>query len=126
MKIAVIVVRILFGLLYLFSSVVVLFNLMPMPEVPEGDLKTFNEGIMASGYLMTLIKVTELICALAFIFGRFVPLATVVIFPITLNILFLHSFLAPEGLPVAIFLLLANLFLAYAYRKHYTALVAAK
>lgn len=125
MKIAVIVVRILIGLLLLFSSVVVLFNLMPMPEL-TGDVKTFNDGIMASGYLMTLIKVTELVCALAFIFGRFVPLATVVIFPITLNVLFYDAFLAPEGLPVAIFLLLGNLFLAYAYRKHYTGLVAAK
>jgi len=49
----------------------------------------------ATVYLMPLLKVTELLCGLAFISGRFVPLATVVIFPITLNILLFHTFLAP-------------------------------
>ena len=84
------------------------------------------EGIVASVYFMPLLKVTELLCAIAFLSGRFVPLATVVIFPIVVNIVFYHSFLAPEGLPVAISLLLGNLFLAYAYRRHYVTLVAAK
>jgi putative oxidoreductase len=43
-----------------------------------------------------------------------------------LNIVLFHAFLAPENLPVAILLLLGNLFLAYACRKHYALLVAAK
>lgn len=125
MKIAVIIVRVLMGLLFLMSSVVVLFNLVPQPEM-QGDVKVFNEGMAASRYLMPLIKVTELICAIAFLSGRFVPLASVVIFPITVNVLLFHAFLAPEGLPVAILLFLGNLFLAYAYRKNYTSLLAAK
>jgi putative oxidoreductase len=125
MKIAVIIVRILMGLMFLFSSIVVLFNLVPQPEL-KGDVKLFMEGIKATGYLLTLIKVTELVCGAAFLAGRFVPLATVVIFPITLNILFWHAFRAPEGLLIAILLMLGNLFLAYAYRKNYATLVVAK
>ena len=126
MKIAVIIVRILMGLMYVFASIVVLFKLVPQPPPPTEALKLFNEGIAASVYLMTLIKITELICGIAFLVGRFVPLATVVIFPITLNILLVHAFLAPEGLPVAILLMLGNLFLAYYYRKNYEGLLAAK
>ena len=125
MKIAVIVVRILMGLMFLFASIVVLFNLVKAPE-PTGNIKTFMDGIMATHYLLTLIKVTELVCGVAFIIGRFVPLATVIIFPITLNILLFHAFVAPEGLPTAIALLVGNLFLAYAYRKNYVPLLAAK
>jgi len=117
MKAAVIIIRILIGLLFLFSSVVVLFGLMPQPEM-HGDVKLFNEGIAASGYLMPLLKVTELVCAIALLTNRFVPLATVVLFPITLNILLFHAFLAPEGLPIALFLFLSNVFLAYTYRKN--------
>jgi putative oxidoreductase len=49
-----------------------------------------------------------------------------VIFPISVNILFTHAMLAPEGLPTAIFVIAANLFLAYAYRKNYATLVMAK
>ena len=125
MKIAIIAVRTLMGLMFLFASIVVLFNLMPHPEM-KGNAKLFMDGIMATGYFMTLLKVTELVCGLAFVIGRFVPLATVVIFPITLNILLYHAFVAPEGLPVAIPLILGNLFLAYACRKNYKTLLAAK
>ena len=123
MKIAIIVVRLLMGLMFLFASIVVLFHLMPQPEM-KGNAKLFMDGLMATGYFMTLLKLTELACGLAFVAGRFVPLATVVIFPITLNILFYHAFVAPEGLPVAIPLMLGNLFLAWACRRNYTMLLA--
>lgn len=125
MKIAVIIVRVLLGLLFLFSSVTYLFNLIPVPPL-EGDMKTFSEGIMASGYLMTLIKATELVCSLALISGFFVPLAIVVLFPIIVNIFFVHLMLAPEGMPMAIFILVGALFIAYAKRDHYKGLLAAK
>jgi putative oxidoreductase len=125
MKIAVIIIRILMGLMFLFASVVVLFNLVEQPPL-EGDIKIFMEGISVAVYLLPLIKIIELLCSLAFISGRFVPLATVVIFPITVNVLLYHIFLAPEGLIISILLFLGNLFLAYAYRNHYTPLLAAK
>lgn len=125
MKIAVIIVRVLMGLLYLFASVVVLFNLVPTPEL-QGSMKVFNEGIAASGYLMPLIKITELVCAIALLTGRFVTLAVVVLFPIVVNIVMVHAFMAPEGLPTAIFLLLGDLFLAYYYRDNYRTLFAVK
>lgn len=126
MKIAVIVVRTLMGLMFLFASVVVLFNLMPQPETPPGNLKTFNDGLAASGYLMNFIKITELVCAVAFLSGRYVTLATVIIFPIVLNIVFVHVLLAPEGLLIAILLFLGNLFLAYHHRENYKSLFVAK
>lgn len=125
MKIAVIIVRILMGLMFLFASVVVLFKLVPQPET-TGAVKIFNEGMAASIYLMPLIKITELVCAIAFLSGRFVTLAVVVIFPVILNILLFHAFLAPEGLPIAIALFVADLFLAYYYRKNYQSLFIAK
>jgi len=125
MKIAAMIVRILLGLLFLFSSIVVLFKLVPQPEL-KGGPKVFMEGMVASGYLLPLLKITELICGLAFVSGFFVPLATVVIFPIVLNILCYHAALAPEGLPVGILMLLGNLFLAFYYRKNYAGLLAVK
>jgi uncharacterized membrane protein YphA (DoxX/SURF4 family) len=125
MKIAVIIVRILMGLMFLFSSVVVLFKLMPQPEL-QGNVKLFMTGVTASVYLMPLIKITELVCAIAFLLGRFVPLANVILFPVTVNIVFFHAFVEPNGLLIAILLLAGHLFLAYAYRQHYKPLFAAK
>ncbi|OFX61481.1 MAG: DoxX family protein [Bacteroidetes bacterium GWB2_41_8] len=125
MKIAAIIVRVLMGLMFAFSSVVVLFNLVPQPEL-SGDIKTFMDGLAVTGYMMTTVKIIELVCAIAFISGMFVPLANVVIFPINVNILLYHIFLAPEGLIVAILLMLANLFLAYYYRDKYMHILRAK
>jgi putative oxidoreductase len=127
MKIAMIIVRTLMGLMFLFASVVVLFkiDMGKMPEMSEAN-KTFMAGIMASGYLLTFIKVTELVCSILFLTGRFVTLATVIIFPITINILLSHIFVAPEGIPMAVALLIGNLFLAYYYRKNYETLFVMK
>lgn len=124
MKIAVLIVRILMGLMFAFASIVVLFKLMPQPE-QTGNVKIFMDGMTASVYLMTTVKIIELLCAIAFLSGKFVPLALVVIFPINVNILLFHAFLEPAGLPAGILLLLGNLFLAWYYRDKYKALLSA-
>lgn len=126
MRIATIIVRILLGLLYAFSAAVVLFNLMPQPEIPPGNVKTFMDGMVASGYLLTFIKITELLCGLALITGFFAPLANVIIFPVTLNILFFHVFTAKADFGMAIVMVLMNLFLAYAYREKYKPMLSLK
>jgi putative oxidoreductase len=122
MKIAMIIVRTLMGLLFVFGAVVYFFNLFEPPPM-EGPIKTFTEGLAASGYFMTLLKATELVCGIALIAGRFVPLALVILAPIVLNIFMVHLMLDRTGLPVAIFLVLAGIFLAYYYRERYTELL---
>jgi len=125
MKITMIITRVLMGLMFLFASIVVLFNLVPHPEL-TGKVKIFMEGISATGYLLTTVKIFELLCGIAFISGRFVPLAAVVIFPIILNILLFHLFLDHSGLPIAILLMMGDLFLAYYYRQIYKPLFVSK
>lgn len=96
------VARLLLGLVFLFGSVTFFLNLIPPPtDMPE-RLKTFNEGLRASGYFFNLLKVTELACGLMLVTGFFVPLALVVLAPISLNIFLVHAILAPEGLPLAV------------------------
>lgn len=87
----------------------VLFNLTPPPEL-EGPVKVFNEGIEASVYLVPLLKMTELICAIAFISGRFVSLASIVLVPVTVNVFLYHAFVAQDGLAVGVFLLADAIF----------------
>lgn len=125
MKIAVIIVRTLMGLLFLFASITFLFKLITPPE-QTGAMKIFSDGLNASVYLMPLVKVIELLCGIAFVSGRFVTLATVLISPIIVNIFFVHAFLGPEGLPVAILLVAGNLFLAYSNRKNFETLFVSK
>jgi len=123
MKIAMVIVRTLMGLLFLFGSIVYFFNLITPPEM-TGKVKSFNDGMAATGYMMTLIKTVELICGLLFVSGYFVPFATILIAPVIVNIFLFHFFLDPSTLPVAIFLVLANIFVAYYYRNSYKPLFA--
>jgi putative oxidoreductase len=124
MKKAAIILRSLMGLLFLFASITYLFKLITPPPL-TGAMKIFNDGLEASVYMMPTVKVIELICGLAFVSGRFVPLATILISPIIVNIVLVHAFLAPEGLPAAIFLVIANIFLAYYNREAYKPLLKA-
>lgn len=126
MKIAVIIVRTLIGLMSLMASITYFLNVAPPPEGLTGNTKIFFDGLAASGYIMPLSKVFELLCGLAFVSGRFVPLATVVIFPIVLNILFINAIHLPSGLPIAIALFVGTLFLAYAHRESYKPLLQGK
>ena len=128
MKIAMIIVRTLMGLLFLFASItyfLMMMGLFPVPEM-NGAVKTFNEGLAASGYFFTLLKITEFVCGLLLVTGRFVPLALVILSPIIINILMVHTFLDRSGLPIAAFLVLANIFLAYCYRDAFRPLLTSK
>lgn len=124
LKIAMILARTLMGLLFLFASITHLFQLITPPP-PTGAMKVFSEGLEASRYLLPTAKVIELCCGLAFVSGRFVPLASVLIAPIIVNIVLVNAFLGPEGLPLALFLVLANGLVAYYHRDRYRPLFQA-
>ncbi|MFC6876974.1 DoxX family protein [Flavobacterium myungsuense] len=118
MKIVTIVIRTLMGLLFLFASISFFLKLVPEP-VTTGDFKAFQIGLVASAYLIPLAKSIELLCGLAYVSGRFVSLANIVLLPVSLNILLINFFLTPESLPIAIFIFLGNLFLIFRYWKNY-------
>jgi putative oxidoreductase len=123
-KIATTVVRVLMGLLFLFASITYFFELITPPP-STGAMKTFSDGLDASVYLMPVVKAVELLCGIAFVVGRFVPLATVLIAPIIVNIVLVHAFMAPEGLPIALFVAFANAFVAWQHRESYKPLLKA-
>lgn len=96
------IARILLGLIFFAAGLTGLLNLVPTPpDLPE-RLQAFTNGMMASIYFMPLLKVTETICGLLLIIGMWVPLALVILAPITLNIFLVHVFLAPDGLVLAV------------------------
>jgi uncharacterized membrane protein YphA (DoxX/SURF4 family) len=117
MKIAMIIVRTLMGLLFLFSSVSFFLIMMGVLQLPpmEGSMKTFFEGLAASGYFFALLKVTEFVCGFLLLIGRYVPLVMLILSPVIINIFLTHLFLQPEGIGPGAFLVVGNIFLAYYY-----------
>lgn len=124
MKISMIVVRSLLGVLLLFASVTYLFKLISIPPT-TGQAKVYNDGLAVVN-LMLYVKIIELLCGLAFITGRFVTLAAILILPIIFNVILFHGVVAPSGLGPGMLLLLGDLFLIYYYRKNYAPLFLAK
>lgn len=112
MKIVLIVFRVLLGLLLLFASISYFFNLIPEP-IQTGNIKVFNDGLKAATYLMPLVKSLELIVGLAYISGKFMKIANLLLLPISINILFVNIFMMPEGTPIALLLFLGNIFFIY-------------
>ena len=125
MKIAIIIMRVLLGAMYLFASVTYFLHLMPKAPAMTAAQTTFMTGVMASVYLFPLIKITELLCGAMLLIGRTAPLASIIIFPVTLNIFLYTAFLAqPKDLPMSAVMLLFNLILLYAYRAKYLPIVS--
>ena len=125
MKIATIIIRVLIGLLFLTSSIGFFLKLFPEPT-STGDFKAFQVGLVASSYLIPLAKTVELLCGLAFVIGRYVTIANIIILPVTINILFVNFFLSPENMPIALFVFFGNIFLIYRYWYNYKSLFVAK
>lgn len=114
------IARLLLGLIFTVFGLNGFFEFLPPPELPEAG-GNFIGALVASGYLMTLVKLTEVVGGVLLLLGRFVPLALTILAPIVVNIVLFHLFLAPGAAAMAlpILVLVLELFLAYAYRKSF-------
>ena len=71
--------RLLLGFVFAAGGIMYFAGMAKPPEGLPEKLMTFNAGLEASGYFMTLLKVCETACGLALLSGFFVPLALVIL-----------------------------------------------
>ncbi len=117
---------ILLGLLFIMSSVTVLFNLAPTPEIPEGTpMAMFLGAFGPTGYL-TFVKVCELLGGILVAIPRTRNYGLLVLGPIILNILAFHVFITNgEGIlnPMIVVIVLLALYLLWVGRKAFAGLM---
>lgn len=119
------ILRLLLGLVYLVFGLNFFFQFFPLPPASvEGGrlLKAFFE----SGYMFQLIKTTEIVCGALLLSGFFVPLALILVAPVTLNILCFHLILDNANLPFAIGMAVCHVLLLFFYRASYKPLLKAR
>lgn len=121
---AALVARILLGLVFTVFGLNFFFGFFEMPPPEPQAAQDFMGGLIGSGYFFNFLKITESVCGILLLSGFFVPLALTVLAPVILNITFFHVFLDPSGLPLAIVLVALEVFLAYAYRGHFSGVLA--
>jgi uncharacterized membrane protein YphA (DoxX/SURF4 family) len=120
------VAGILLGLLFIMSSVVVLFHLVQMPPPPAGTPAAMFMGAFGPTGYMTFVKVLELTGGILVAIPATRNFGLLVLGPIIVNILAFHVFIAKgEGLfdPMLIVIVLLALYLLWAGRKAFAGLL---
>jgi putative oxidoreductase len=112
MKIAVVIARILLGLVFLVFGLNNFFHFMPNQPIP-GDAGVLADVLFRHGWF-TFHGVLEVVAGVLLLVGRYVPVALVLLGPILVNILMFHLTLVQGILPGLICTVL-ELFLIYAY-----------
>lgn len=91
-KLAYTIVRVLFGLAWIFYGAVKFFP-MPAPELP-GPAMAFLGAMAATGYFIQFVGIAELAVGLMLVFNRWVPFSMMILSPIMLNIVLFNFFLS--------------------------------
>jgi putative oxidoreductase len=117
---------ILLGLLFVMSSVVVLFNLVQMPPPPEGTPAAMFFGAFGPTGYLTFVKVLELTGGVLVAIPRTRNFGLLVLGPIIVNILAFHVFIMKgAGLfdPMLIVIVVLALYLLWVGRKAFAGLL---
>jgi putative oxidoreductase len=101
MKIAVLIARILLGLLFTVFGLNGFLHFIPM-QPPTGLAGQYMGALFVSHFLV-VVFLLQLIGGVLLMVNLFVPLALMLLGPVLVNILLFHAFMAPEGLPMALF-----------------------
>jgi len=120
MKYLIHICRILLGLVFVIFGSNAFLKFMPMPEL-QGNAAAFIGALLSSGYMYP-IAVLQVLGGLCLLSGRFVPLGLILLGPIIVNIDLYHLFIDPSGLPIALIISIAALFLLWVYRYKFPAI----
>jgi uncharacterized membrane protein YphA (DoxX/SURF4 family) len=97
MKIAVLIARILLGLVFVFFGLNAFFNFLHAP-MPPGLAGQFTGALFASHFYVVPFGF-QILGGLLMLVGRYVSLGLVILAPILVNILTFHLTMAPGILP---------------------------
>jgi hypothetical protein len=113
------------GLGFLVFGLNGFLHFLPQPPL-AGPPADFFAALFATGYMLPLIKGTEVVAGALLLANRFVPLALTVLAPVVVNILAFHAFLAPAGLAIPVLFTALGVYLAYAHRAAFAPMLQAR
>jgi len=113
MKIAVVIARVLLGLVFLVSGLNIYFPFIPQQAIP-GDAGAMA-GLMFQHGWFTFFGILYIVAGVLLLVGRYVPLGLLLLAPILVNILLFHITLAPAGIGPGLVCTVLEIFLIYAY-----------
>jgi putative oxidoreductase len=121
MKIATIIIRSLFGLVFTVFGSNSFLHFMRMPPMP-GPAGDFIGAMYQTGYLY-VVAACQVLGGLILLSGRFTPLGLTLLGPVIVNILCFHIFMNHQGLPVALVVAAFALFLLWRNKSAFESLL---
>lgn len=110
------IARITLGLILLIYGTNHFFdNFLGLPQMPGNA----QDILISMGYWLMYVKLFEMLVAIALLVNRFVPLALIVLAPISLNILTFHILYDLKGILPGLIVALLTIFLIYQYFDFY-------
>jgi putative oxidoreductase len=121
MKYAIIIARVLLGLVFVVFGSNAFLHFIKMPPM-QGQAGAFIGALINSGYIYVIAMLQVVGGLLLLIGARFVPLGLTLLGPVIVNIMLYHIFLDRSGLPMACVIAILALFLLWVYRSRFPAI----
>ena len=115
------IVRIVLALVLIAFGANKLYSFIPLPQ-PSPEAADFLSSLAATGYVLTIIAIFEILIGLMLLFKKWVPFALVLLVPLSLNILLFHLFLDVPSIGSAILVVVLNAIFIYKHRRKYSPL----
>lgn len=119
------VARIGLGLMFGVMGLNKLLHFLPQPPI-SGPPAQFFGALFATGYMLPMLALTEIVAAVMLLSNRFVPLGLTLLAPVIVNIVGFHLFLAHGGYGLALTILAVEVYLAWAYRSAFAPMLRAR
>jgi len=117
MKIAVLVARILLGLVFLVFGLNGFLNFLHAP-MPAGGAGQYM-ALLGPTIYMQFVFLVQIVGGVLLLSGQFIPLALVLVGPVLVNILLFHITLQPAGLPPGLIATVLWFIIFFGVRKYF-------
>jgi uncharacterized membrane protein YphA (DoxX/SURF4 family) len=118
------VISALFALMFINSGLNKFFDYMPMPEeMPQAMIDAFV-AMSSIGWLLPLVAIAEILGGILVIIPKTRALGAIVLVPINIGIFLSHLNQSPEGLPIAIVLLVIHAWIIFENRAKYLPMIS--
>jgi len=114
----VMVARIILGLIFAIFGPNKLFRFIDM-RPSEGEAAAFTGALAETGYFLIFLGIVEVVCGILLLLNKYTRLATIVLLPVTINIVLFHLALTPATGGLGYLTFVMNLVLVVAYKEDY-------
>lgn len=122
-KIILFVACLIFGLMVINAGLNKFFNYIPVPKNMPEDMVRLTAAFVQIKWLMPLVGFAEIVGGTLFIIPKLRALGAIVAFPVIIGIFLSNIVNSPIALPIAVVLLVVNVWVIFEERRKYLPMI---